>query len=310
MSYRDATLPIRLRVGDLRDQVAECEKRIAPFRDELAPPLKRRLKRLAALVDDASTAPTDASGWLAIERALAAQREALVEAVQATEKLEQRLNALPYAFPGRISPRDDYQLPDPYDDYLGQVRADAHAQLHAIDPAVTCFDLRPRYFDAQELPYLVHAAFRAEGTPLRLHLHSRASVNAVGTYEFRRWFATLVTLVPPSTPELSLSPERWTDKLKKLLHLGEEAAIADAEQGSRFIICGSHGAADHLLTPEVRELLASFADEHEPALAIAGGVALIEWRGSGGRLLLLDRAIALLAALRAIVPRSRSLAVS
>lgn len=297
MSYRDATLPVQQRVADLRDEIDAVELRVAPFREELPPPLRRQLERLAgAAAGDA--APTDTSGWLELERALGAYRAALDEAARAADRLERRRYALPQGFPDRVEPGDDYYQPDVYDPHVAELRADVHRQLRELDPDVTAFDRAPRYFDSRERPYLVDATVRARATPLRLHLFAKPTIDTPP--QFWHWYAALVALVPAAMPTLRACSRRWSDRLKRLLHLGEETRAADAELDRRYVLHGGDEAAGAILRDEVPAALLALPDAVDPALVIAGGVAVVEWQGRGDVLVQLERAIALLAALRSL----------
>jgi hypothetical protein len=310
MSYRDATRSIQERIAALRDELAEGERKLAPFLDELPKPTRKKLKASKLRIESDCRRPEDAADWLALEEILGAHREVVGEALKAAIRIERRATALPTAFPdrGQLGELADGRLPDPYDTYSGYLRSDVHTRARKLDPEATLHDLRAGYFNDQERPLLAEASLRVEGVPLRLGVLGYMTLTTDGSrvvsHDYLEWFAVLATMVRPSVPAMRVAVKGVLDRLKLALHLADELDAGDAAFGERFLVRGEEGAATLLLTGEVRELLRSIEDG-QPVLVVEAGAARLVWHGRGVRLTRLDAAIALLTAMRDVQPKSR-----
>jgi hypothetical protein len=288
--YRDASLGIRARLGELESRIREREAELADaFWASLDVEVCERVRamRAAARVSLAAASLADLAR---AEGRLAVYLEELDRWIARLPALEEEWQELPDAVGDPPAPRESGALYWPTDD-------ERDALFRAFVAVVRERD-RGAVYETRSSRSLL-ARFRDRGAPYALR--ATASTNGNGQIaEVSMW---LVTSVPRAMPRLVVRHESLVMAFGKALGIKHEVEVGEPSFDGLFLIEGEREAATRLLPPNVRGQLMALARFDVPTLEVdpPRRTASVRWRFEP-QAKALDCALRVLAAVRETRP--------
>ena len=288
--YRDATLGIRARLGELESRIREREAEVTEsFWASLDEDVRDRLRALRAAVD-MSHASWSLADLARAEGRLATYLEELERFIARLPALEAEWQELPESVGDPPPPRESGVIHLPTEDERETLRRSFVGVVRERD--------RDAVIEARAGRTLL-ARFRHQGAPYAL----RATAYTIGNGQIAEVAMWLVTSVPRATPRLVVRHESLVMAFGKALGIKHEIEVGEPSFDGLFLIEGAREAAMRLLSKNVRGQLMALARFDVPTLEIdpPSRTASVRWRFEP-QAKPLDCAVRVLAAIRETPP--------
>lgn len=299
MAYRDPLEGARERVSTRESEVAAAEGRVRKeLLRRLLPADRAALAALRAEAEEPSG--VGLAALEARELALTRYRDALVGLALGVPELETWLDGLPSELPDLAPVEDPFSVspemtfvPDSLERRMEQARAGLAAFLagRGLDVPLERIGYRA-----------LRARFVAGDTPIALLIELGYDSRRVPEVHFG-----LRTTVRRALPKLTLAPETWGHAFPKMLGLLRDRSVGHEAFDTLFLVDTDEPEDALVLDDGVRAALLGLAHFDVPQLVVEQGLATLRfWFASEVRVL--EAALGVLAALRAVRPRLALLA--
>jgi hypothetical protein len=285
--YRDASLGIRARLGELESKIREREGEVTDaFWASLEPEVRDKLRAMRGALE---VVQRDA-GLDELARAegrLAAYLDELARWIAKLPAMEEEWQELPDVVPDPPPPREVGFLHQPSSEERSALERAFSAVVRERDrDAVIVLDRRRSLL----------ARFRDRGAPYALRATAYTNGNGGQIAEVGMW---LVTSVARGAPRLLVRHESLVMSFGKALGIKHEVEVGEPSFDGLFLIEGAKEAALRLLSPNVRGHLMTLARYDVPTLEIhpPHRIAELRWRFEP-QAKALDAAVRVLSAIR------------
>jgi hypothetical protein len=291
--YRDASLGIRARLGELESRIREREAEVTDaFWASLDPDVRERLRTMRPLVAK-SHATWSLEDLARAEGRLAAYLDELETLIARLPAIEAEWQEMPESVGDPPPPRESGVLHLPSEDERDTLRRAFIAVVRERDRDAVVEGARSGSGRS------LLARFRHQDAPYAL----RATAYTNGSGQIAEVAMWLVTSVPRATPRLVVRHESLVMAFGKALGIKHEVDVGDPSFDGLFLVEGGKEAALRLLSKNVRGQLMALARFDVPTLEIdpPSRTASVRWRFEP-QAKALDCAVRVLASIRETPP--------